>query len=133
MEIVSGLSLNDCLSIFFHHPTSLIDALISDGDGMYMLTKEEHETLQKMVDTAKLRADFRGTIPMSTTFSWRSTIVFWRRKISCSSTSSNRFWVFQMRLWKEFSMKFVSTKSTRCLLYFLETYKQSLIFNNMKK
>jgi hypothetical protein len=56
MEIVSGLSVNDCSSIFFHRPTSLIDALISDGDGMYMLTKEERETLQKMVDTAKLRA-----------------------------------------------------------------------------
>ncbi len=56
MEIVSGLSVNDCSSIFFHRPTSLIDALISDGDGLYMLTREERETLQKMVDTAKLRA-----------------------------------------------------------------------------
>lgn len=120
MEIVSGLSVNDCSSIFFHRPTSLIDALISDGDGLYMLTREERETLQKMVDTAKLRAGVsRDNTYVDNIF--RSTTVFWRRKISCFSTSSNRFRGFQTRLWKELSIKFVPTKSTRFLLYFLGT------------
>ena len=56
MEIVSGLSFNDCSSIFFNGPSPLLDALSSVGDGLFVSTRAEHESLGAMVDTAKLRA-----------------------------------------------------------------------------
>ena len=56
MEIVSGLSFNDCSSIFFNGPPPLLDALSSAGDGLFVSTRAEHESLGAMVDTAKLRA-----------------------------------------------------------------------------
>jgi hypothetical protein len=56
MEIVSGISFNDCSSIFFNRPTELIDALIAIGDGLFGSTRAEHENLAQMIDTAKYRA-----------------------------------------------------------------------------
>lgn len=56
MEIVSGLSFNDCSSIFFNGPPPLLDALSSVGDGLFVSTRAEHGSLSAMIDTAKLRA-----------------------------------------------------------------------------
>ena len=56
MEIVSGLSFNDCSSIFFNGPPPLLDALSSVGDGLFVSTRPEHGSLSAMIDTAKLRA-----------------------------------------------------------------------------
>jgi hypothetical protein len=56
MEIASGVSFNDCSSIFFNRPTQLIDALISVGDGLFVSTRAEVENMSTMRDTAKMRA-----------------------------------------------------------------------------